>query len=41
MTKSCWLIILPYASFYMVGAPCSKEEALAYVLGIWNVAEVE
>lgn len=41
MTKSCWLVILPYTSFYMVGAPCTKEEAEAYVRGIWYVAEVE
>lgn len=39
--KSCWLVILPWKSFYMVGEQCTQDEALAHVRGIWHHAEVE
>ena len=39
--KSCWLVILPWKSFYMVGAPCAYEEALEDARKIWPDAEVE
>lgn len=40
--KQCWLVILPYKSFRMVGGePCTRDEALAYARGIWWHAEVE
>lgn len=39
--KSCWLVILPWRSFYMVGEACTKAEAEEFVRGIWWNAEVE
>lgn len=39
--KSCWLVILPSCSFFMVGAPCPYEEALQDARKIWPDAEVE
>ena len=39
--KSCWLVILPWKSFYMVGSPCTKAEAEEFARGIWPTAEVE
>lgn len=39
--KSCWLVILPWRSFYMVGAECTKAEAEAAARMIWFNAEVE
>ncbi|MDU9398062.1 hypothetical protein [Pseudomonas sp. zfem003] len=39
--KSCWLVILPWKAFYMVGEPCTQAEALTYARGIWHHAEVE
>lgn len=39
--KQCWLVILTYKSFRMVGEPCTREEALAHARGIWWHAEVE
>lgn len=39
--KSCWLVILPYRSFYMLGEPCTKEEAEHSARLIWFNAEVE
>lgn len=41
VVKSCWLVILPWKSFYMVGEKCTKAQALEYVRGIWHHAEVE
>ena len=41
VVKSCWLVILPWKSFYMVGEKCSKAEAKAFARGIWPDAEVE
>ena len=35
---TCWLVILPYRSFPMVGAPCTEAEALEFVRGIWQNA---
>ena len=40
VVKSCWLVILPWKSFYMVGEQCTQDEALAHVRGIWPAAEV-
>lgn len=39
--KSCWLVILPWKSFYMVGQICTKEEADSYVQSIWPNAYCE
>lgn len=40
VVKSCWLVILPSCSFFMVGEKCSQAEALAHARGIWPAAEV-
>lgn len=39
--KACWIVVLYWKSFPMLGEPCTKEEALAYARGIWPSAEVE
>lgn len=39
--KSCWLVILPYKAFYMVGPPCTKEEAEHHARSIWFNAYCE
>lgn len=39
--KSCWLVILPYRSFYMLGEMCTKAEAEYAARLIWFNAEVE
>lgn len=39
--KSCWLVILPYRSFYMLGEPCTLEEANYAARLVWPSAYCE
>lgn len=39
--KSCWLVVLPYRSFYMLGELCDQAEAERCARLIWPSAYCE